>query len=69
MIWTFCLPTAVCEEAAPEFFRGLNLNGPSVVIDGHKWDGSESPSYVCSDKAFENQHVPLDPMTEPSGLR
>ena len=64
LISTLCLPTAVCEEAAPEFFRGLNLNGPSVVIDGHMWDGSESPSYVCSDKAFENQNVPLVPTTD-----
>ncbi|MEJ7591666.1 MAG: DUF1549 domain-containing protein [Planctomycetaceae bacterium] len=64
LISTFCLPTAVCAEGAPEFFRGLNLNGPTVVIDGNVWDGGDSKSYACSDKAFENQNVPLVPMTD-----
>ena len=64
LISSLCLPTAVCEEAAPVFFRGLNLNGPSVVIDGHMWDGGDTKSYVCSDKAFENQNVPLVPETD-----
>ena len=64
LISTLCLPTAVCAEDAPEFFRGLNLNGPSVVIDGNVWDGGDSKSYVCSDKAFESQNVPLVPVTD-----
>jgi len=64
LISTLCLPAAVCEEETPRFFRGLNLNGPSVVIDGNIWDGADSKSYVCSDKAFENQNVPLVPMTD-----
>ncbi len=64
LISTLCLPTAVCAEDASEFFRGLNLNGPSVVIDGNVWEGGESKSYVCSDKAFDNQNVPLVPATD-----
>ena len=64
LISTLCLPTAVCAEETPEFFRGLNLNGPSVVIDGNIWDGADSKSYACSDKAFENQNVPLVPTTD-----
>jgi len=50
---------------APEFLRGLNLNGPPVAIDGHPWEGSDSNNYVCKDKAFENQKVPLVPATDP----
>jgi hypothetical protein len=48
----------------PAFFRGINLNGPPVTIDGHKWEGSESKNYVCQDNAFENQSVPLIPPTD-----
>ncbi len=47
------------------FFRGLNLNGPSVVIDGNQWLGADSTLYICNDTAFENQSVPLIPPTDP----
>jgi hypothetical protein len=61
-----CSAAVVCAaEEMPEFFRGLNLNGPSVVIDGHPWEGRESRQYVCDDRAFENQDVPLIPQTDP----
>jgi hypothetical protein len=50
---------------APAFFRGLNLNGPAVTIDGHAWEGRDSKHYVCRDNAFENQNVPLVPPTDP----
>ncbi len=53
------------EEQPPSFVRGLNLNGPPLIIDGHAWEGSQSPDYVCHDQAFENQSVELSPATEP----
>ncbi len=59
----FALPIRA-EEPAPSFYRGLNLNGPPVTIDGHPWEGRESKHYVCHDKAFENQSVPLVPATD-----
>ncbi|WP_231742175.1 PSD1 and planctomycete cytochrome C domain-containing protein [Stieleria varia] len=46
------------------FFRGLNLNGPAVVIDGYQWDGKDSKDYVCKDSAFEAQQVKLIPSTD-----
>ena len=49
----------------PQFFRGLNLNGPAVSIDGNAWEGRESKSYACSDSAFENQQVALLPAADP----
>ncbi len=51
-------------DEEPEFFRGLNLNGPEVVIDGNVWQGSDSASYECNDTPFENQKVPLVPVTD-----
>jgi len=52
-------------DEAPSFYRGLNLNGPPVVIDGHPWDGHDARNYVCKDRAFDNQNVPLVPSTDP----
>ncbi len=51
-------------ETEPRFFRGLNLNGPSLVIDGNPWEGSESAWYRSEDHAFDNQKVPLFPPTD-----
>lgn len=48
----------------PEFFRGLNLNGPALEIDGRQWDGRDSRDYRSDDRAFENQSVPLHPPTD-----
>ena len=60
---------ARAEERPAEFFRGINLNGPPVVIDGHAWVGGDSPDLECRDQAFENQEVPLDPPTDPDRAR
>lgn len=46
------------------FFRGLNLNGPAVVIDGLKWDGQDAAYYTAKADAFENQAVALTPSTD-----
>lgn len=70
-VWLIALvlamqPAAVnADDASPRFFRGLNLNGPAVTIDGHLWEGADSPRYRSKDKAFENQSVPLVPETDP----
>ncbi len=55
------------EKAA--FFRGLNLNGPATVIDGHAWEGKEAKWYQCRDNAFENQQVTLVPATDSERAR
>ncbi len=52
------------DTPAPEFFRAFNLNGPAVEVDGHAWEGNDSPLYSTSDGAFENQDVPLVPPTD-----
>ncbi len=60
---------ALLAEDAPRFFRGINLNGPTVQIDGHVWDGEDSPHYVCRDKAFESQDIALVPETDADRAR
>ncbi len=47
------------------FFRGINLNGPPLQIDGHPWEGGDTKNLVSRDQAFENQGVTLDPPTDP----
>lgn len=61
LIW---VASAYAADPAPAFFRGLNLNGPSVTVDGNLWEGSDSKHYVCKDNAFENQKVTLVPPTD-----
>ena len=47
------------------FFRGINLNGPALVIDGHPWEAGDTRNLRSRDQGFENQEVPLDPPTDP----
>jgi hypothetical protein len=56
--------TCLSAAEAAKFFRGLNLNGPAVTIDGNAWEGSDSRHYRCNDQAFENQDIPLVPPTD-----
>ena len=64
-------PLALCLMATADslgadatFFRGLNLNGPAVTIDGHRWEGMDSKLYRCDDKAFDAQQISLLPSTD-----
>jgi hypothetical protein len=62
VILTLLTSASLCADAT--FFRGLNLNGPALVIDGHPWQGQESPDYRCDDRAFEAQQITLLPSTD-----
>jgi hypothetical protein len=54
------------EPATVEFYRGINLYGPALEIDGHHWDGNDAADMTCDGKGFENQQVPLKPATDPA---
>jgi hypothetical protein len=54
------------DEPRAEFFRGVNLNGPPVDIDGRRWEGGDTKDLVSRDRAFEDQSVPLVPPTDPA---
>ncbi len=79
-IVALCLPLALllpafarsvraAEEATPSFYRGININGSSVVIDGRGWDGADAQGYVNKDRPFENQRVELSPATDADRAR
>lgn len=59
-------PTFSRAEDLPEavFFRGFNLNGGPVEIDGNRWQGGDAASVKTDAKAFENQSVRLVPATD-----
>ncbi|WP_425614381.1 PSD1 and planctomycete cytochrome C domain-containing protein [Anatilimnocola sp. NA78] len=61
------------EDPRPSFYRGINLNGPPVKIDGHDWEGDDADhkpaNFATNDKAFANQDVKLNPPTDPDRAR
>jgi hypothetical protein len=66
LVWLCSLVSA---GDSASFFRGLNLNGLPVTIDGNQWEGADSKFYECRDKSFENQSVPLIPSTDADRTR
>jgi len=47
-----------------EFFRGVNLNGPPVRIDGNDWDGDDADDFICENTAINSPGVELRPPTD-----
>ncbi len=64
VVWFSWAVVAQAVDQSPTFFRGLNLNGPAVSIDGHAWEGKDLESYASQDKAFESPNVRLLPSTD-----
>ncbi len=46
------------------FFRGININGPPLTIDGRPWEGKEAPQVTWNGQPFENQNVTLEPAVD-----
>ncbi len=51
------------------FFRGVNLGGPAVVIDGRPWEAGDAPGVQTSRERLENSNVPLQPPTDEARAR
>ncbi len=64
-----CRPAVADDRPSLEFFRGINLNGPALSIDGHAWQGGDSKDLESRDSAFENQGVSLVPSTDADRAR
>jgi hypothetical protein len=45
------------------FYRGINLNGPAMEIDGNKWEGDDARNFVCKDRPVNSPSVLLRPST------
>jgi mono/diheme cytochrome c family protein len=51
-------------DEAPAFYRGINLNGPALTLDGHDWEAGNAKGVLCDDAEFENQSIRLMPATD-----
>ncbi|MBC7820929.1 MAG: PSD1 domain-containing protein, partial [Planctomycetaceae bacterium] len=59
------IPPATNADDAPTFYRGINLNGPALVIDEHPWEAGNARGVSADElSAFENQDVRLIPATD-----
>lgn len=65
------LSTAVTELPGPpadsgpwQFFRGYNLGGPAVVIDGNAWASGDAPEVSAPASVLDVPHIPLLPPTD-----
>lgn len=47
-----------------EFWRGINVNGPAINIDGNPWQGDAAPDFICKDKPLSSPQVVLRPPTD-----
>ncbi len=46
-----------------EFYRGINLNGSPIKIDGNQWEGDDAPNFQCDDQPLVTRNVELHPPT------
>ncbi len=46
------------------FWRGVNINGPSIEIDGNRWDGDDTPHFVCENNPLNSPQIALIPPTD-----
>jgi hypothetical protein len=48
------------------FWRGINVGGPAVEIDGHRWEGDDARNFTCENRRLESPEVALRPPTDPT---
>src|SRR5262245_10521629 len=64
MAYLTVLAAGARADEAPAFYRGINLNGPALMIDGHDWEAGNAKDVHCDDAAFEDQSIRLFPATD-----
>jgi hypothetical protein len=58
-------PSLADDAAPPQFYRGVDLNGSAITLDGHAWDGNDAANFRCNGNSFSNDTVELKPKTDP----
>ncbi len=54
------------EKTGPwQFYRGINVNGSAVEIDGNRWEGDRAENFLCKDRPVNSPQVSLLPPTNP----
>ena len=47
-----------------KFYRGININGPAIELDGNKWEGDDAADFVCKNRPVNSPDVRLWPATD-----
>jgi hypothetical protein len=61
MIFFLGLAAGKAEQDEATFFKGWNLGGPALVVQGNAWEAGESPGIKLQGRFMENQAVALSP--------
>ena len=58
-------PSFARADETATFYRAVNLNGPSLVIDGHPWEAeSEAKGVKAQGFTLDYPGIPLNPGTD-----
>ena len=52
------------ESGEWSFYRGINLNGPAIEIDGNRWEGDGAANFICNNRPLNSPGVELIPPTD-----
>ena len=55
------LPPPPKETGPWAFYRGVNVGGKPVTVDGQKWDGDDAKDFACTNRQLVNSQVQLVP--------
>ncbi len=58
------LPGPPADSGKWSFYRGINLNGPAIEIDGNPWEGDGAANFVCENRRLDSPDVELIPKTD-----
>ena len=55
------LPGPPKETGPWAFYRGINVGGKAVTVDGQQWEGDDARDFACTDRKLVNTRVQLIP--------
>jgi len=55
------LPPPPKETGPWAFYRGINVGGKPVTVDGNRWDGDDARDFECANRQLVNSGVALTP--------
>jgi hypothetical protein len=58
------LPPPPKETGPWAFYRGINVGGEPVTVDGNRWEGDDARDFACQDRKLHSPHVQLIPPTD-----
>ena len=63
------LPPPPEKDGPWTFYRGINIGGKPVTVDGQKWEGDDASNFICDEKRLESPNVALRPPADKARAR